>query len=77
SRLISKILSSFSPERVIDVENNIGGQAAKVIAMNTGYTIRKYILKWTGRPIYLMELIDGIKRILSEREDRVVLSYGK
>ncbi|MEM2224041.1 MAG: 2-oxoacid:ferredoxin oxidoreductase subunit alpha [Acidilobaceae archaeon] len=77
SRLISKILSSFSPERVIDVENNIGGQAAKVIAMNTGYTIRKYILKWTGRPIYLMELIEGIKRILSEREDRVVLSYGK
>ncbi|MEM1759035.1 MAG: 2-oxoacid:ferredoxin oxidoreductase subunit alpha [Acidilobaceae archaeon] len=77
SRLISKILSSFSPERVIDVENNIGGQAARVIAMNTGYTIRKYILKWTGRPIYLMELIDGIKRILSEREDRVVLSYGK
>lgn len=77
SRLISKILSSFSPERVIDVENNIEGQAAKVIAMNTGYTIRKYILKWTGRPIYLMELIDGIKRILSEREDRVVLSYGK
>ncbi len=77
SRLVSKILSSFDPERVIDVENNIMGQAAALIAMNTGFNIKKYVLKYTGRPMYLMEVVEAIVDILEGRRSKVVLSYGK
>ena len=77
SRLVSKILAGFDPERVIDVENNIMGQAAALIAMNTGFKVRKHILKYTGRPIYVMELVEAIERILRGETSRVVLSYGK
>ncbi|MDM7275820.1 MAG: 2-oxoacid:ferredoxin oxidoreductase subunit alpha [Thermoprotei archaeon] len=77
SRFVSRVLSGFDPERVIDVENNIMGQAALSVAMNTGFKVRKYILKWTGRPIYEMELASGIMEILEGGKSRVVLSYGK
>jgi 2-oxoglutarate ferredoxin oxidoreductase subunit alpha len=43
--------------------------------MNTGTIIDKMIVKYTGRPIYVNELIIGIRKIL-EGEMRVVLSYG-
>lgn len=76
SRLVKKILSSFDPERVIGVEANIEAQALKVIAMNTGIIVEKRALKWTGRPIYVMELVDAVKRLLGG-ERRVVMSYGK
>jgi 2-oxoglutarate ferredoxin oxidoreductase subunit alpha len=77
SRLVSKILSNFDPERVIDVENNIMGQAAALIAMNTGFTVRKHVLKYTGRPMYVMEVVEAVIDILEGRRSRVVLSYGK
>jgi 2-oxoglutarate ferredoxin oxidoreductase subunit alpha len=77
SRLASKILSSFDPERVIDVENNIMGQAAALVTMNTGFVFRKYILKYTGRPMYVMEVVEAVIDILEGRRSRVVLSYGK
>ncbi|MFN4045989.1 MAG: 2-oxoacid:acceptor oxidoreductase subunit alpha, partial [Acidilobaceae archaeon] len=77
SRFVSRVLSGFDPERVIDVENNIMGQAALSVAMNTGFKVRKYILKWTGRPIYEMELASGIIDILEGGKSRVVLSYGR
>ncbi|MEN2999946.1 MAG: 2-oxoacid:ferredoxin oxidoreductase subunit alpha [Acidilobaceae archaeon] len=76
SRLVSRVLSQYSPERIIAVESTIGSQAAKVIAMNTGHVIRKHALKWTGRPIYTMELIRAVKRLL-EGSEREVMSYGK
>jgi len=77
SRLVSKILSNFDPERIIGVENNIMGQATALIAMNTGFTVRKHVLKYTGRPMYVMEVVDAIIDILKGRRSRVVLSYGK
>ena len=77
SRLVSKILSNFDPERIIGVENNIMGQATALIAMNTGLTVRKHVLKYTGRPMYVMEVVDAIIDILKGRRSRVVLSYGK
>lgn len=77
SRLVSKILSRYDPERIIDIENNIMGQAAALIAMNTGFTVRKFILKYTGRPMYVMEVVGAITDVLEGRRSRVVLSYGK
>ncbi|MCX8195572.1 MAG: 2-oxoacid:acceptor oxidoreductase subunit alpha [Acidilobaceae archaeon] len=76
ARLVSKVISSFKPDRVIAVEANIGAQAAKVVAMHTGHVIRKHALKWTGRPIYTMELVQAVKRLLAGSE-REVMSYGK
>jgi 2-oxoglutarate ferredoxin oxidoreductase subunit alpha len=62
---------------VIDVENNIMGQAAALVTMNTGFVFRKYILKYTGRPMYVMEVVEAVIDILEGRRSRVVLSYGK
>ncbi|MCS7107159.1 MAG: 2-oxoacid:acceptor oxidoreductase subunit alpha [Acidilobaceae archaeon] len=76
SRLVSKVLSQYSPERIIAVEASVSSQAAKVIAMNTGHVIRKHALKWTGRPIYTMELVQAVKKLLAGSE-REVMSYGK
>ena len=76
-RTVSRILGSFDPERVIAVEHNYLAQAARLVAMETGYIIRKSILKWTGRPMYLMELVEGVLTALKEGKERVVLRYGK
>lgn len=76
ARLVKRILSSFDSDRVIGAEANIEAQALKVIAMNTGIVVEKKALKWTGRPIYVMELVDAVKRLL-KGENRVVMSYGK
>ena len=75
-RMLQSILSTFDPDRVIAVEHNYLGQLAKLITMETGFVFKRFILKWTGRPIYVHELVEGVKEALSGRE-RVVLSYGK
>jgi 2-oxoglutarate ferredoxin oxidoreductase subunit alpha len=77
TRLVERILSNYDPSRVIAVEHNYMAQAAKVVAMNTGFRIRKEVLKWTGRPIYLMELVSAIVEVLEGGRDRVVLRYGE
>jgi len=76
ANLVSKIISEYGAERVIDVENNYTGQLARVIAMNTGIRIRKRVLKWTGRPIYVDELVHAVPRILGGEEQVEVLDYG-
>lgn len=75
SKTMQEILERFDKSRIIAVEHNYLAQAAKVILLNTGIKIMKEIVKYTGRPIYLNELVDGVLRILSG-EDRVVLKYG-
>ena len=75
SKHVLDILKRFDENKVIAVEHNYYGQAASLIRMKTGFTIRKYILKFTGRPIYTHELVDGIKKIF-DGVDRVVLKYG-
>ncbi|MEB3787793.1 MAG: 2-oxoacid:acceptor oxidoreductase subunit alpha [Desulfurococcales archaeon] len=75
-RLVSTILGSFDRDRVIAVEHNIMAQAAMVVAMNTGFIIERKILKYTGRPMYTMEVVDAVKKILRDGEEKVVLSYG-
>ena len=75
-RLVSDILSRYPKERVIAVEANYTGMAAKVVAMETGYIIERFILKWTGRPIYVGELARAVHRIVESGSRREVLSYG-
>lgn len=77
SRLVSKVISQFDPERVIAVEHNYLAQAARIVTMETGFKFRKFILKWTGRPMYLMELVEGVLDVLERGKSRVVLRYGK
>jgi 2-oxoglutarate ferredoxin oxidoreductase subunit alpha len=77
SRYVSAILSKFSPSRVIDVEHNYLGQAAMAVRMYTGYEISRFVLKYTGRPIYRMELVEAVKRILEGKSTREVLTYGE
>ncbi len=73
---VSEILSRYDPERVIAVEANYESMAAKVTTMNTGFIFKKYILKWTGRPIYVNELGLAVLRILEGSSSKEVLSYG-
>jgi 2-oxoglutarate ferredoxin oxidoreductase subunit alpha len=77
SKYVKGILQKFDNSKVIDVEHNIMGQAAQTITTNTGYIINKFILKYTGRPIYRMELINAIKNILNNKSDKEVLTYGE
>ncbi|MCE4601569.1 MAG: 2-oxoacid:acceptor oxidoreductase subunit alpha [Desulfurococcales archaeon] len=77
SRMVREILESYGVGRVIAVEHNIMAQASLATTMNTGFKVGKYILKYTGRPIYLMELVDAVQRIVEGGEDKVVLTYGE
>lgn len=74
SSVINKVIKAGG--LVVDVEHNELGQAAQVVEMNTGIVVDKFILKYTGRPIYLNELIEAAKKIMKEKIDKVVLKYG-
>lgn len=75
SKSVEKLLERFDKSKVITVEHNYLAQAGKAILINTGIRITKEVVKYTGRPIYLNELVDGVLKIL-KGEDRVVLTYG-
>ncbi|WP_267195220.1 hypothetical protein [Hyperthermus butylicus] len=76
SRYVSKLLSSIGADNAILVEHSYHGLAGKVIAMNTGHVIRKRIVKFTGRPIYVHELVQAVRDVVSGKSERVVLKYG-
>ena len=76
SGYVSEIIDSYPPERVIDVEANYTGMAAKLVAQNTGRRISRFILKWTGRPIYVGELARAVLRVVEGGSVREVLTYG-
>ncbi len=72
---VEKIFKNVGPERVVDVECNYEGQAGILVRLNTGHDLKKHIVKFTGRPIYLNELVEATKRILSGSSQEV-LSLG-
>lgn len=74
-RLVKKVLESS--RLVIDIENNYLGQAARVIAMETGYIIRHKALKWTGRPITETEVIKAVEKVVNEGAETIYLKDGK
>ncbi len=72
---VKEIIRSYQDDRVIAVESNYEGMAAKITTMNTGFVFCKHILKWTGRPIYVGELAQAVIRVLMG-SSREVLTYG-
>jgi len=76
ARYVSKIIEEYGVSRVIDVENNYTGQLARVVAMNAGHIVRRRVLKWTGRPIYVDELVHAVPRVLGGEKEVEVLEYG-
>lgn len=72
---VEKILRIVGPERTVCVEHNYSLQACKLVAMNTGIRVERRIVKYTGRPIYVDELIHAISEILKGAGE-VVLRAG-
>jgi len=63
--------------RIIDIEDNYGGQLGQVIKEKTGIAPNFHILKYTGRPMTTTEVYDALKLILSGKAtERQVLIYG-
>ncbi|MCX8188616.1 MAG: 2-oxoacid:acceptor oxidoreductase subunit alpha [Nitrososphaeria archaeon] len=75
SEYVKSILSKFKPENLVAVEHNYLAQASQLVRQQTGILIGNSIVKYTGRPIYLSELVNALNRILNG-ERRVVLEYG-
>ncbi|MEB3825807.1 MAG: 2-oxoacid:acceptor oxidoreductase subunit alpha [Desulfurococcales archaeon] len=75
SDYVSAVLNKA--EKVIGVEGNALAQAMQVIRMFTGIEVPHLILKYTGRPIFVNELVDAVKHILNTGDKKVVLNYGQ
>ncbi len=71
---MKKILAGKS--RIIALENNYYAQGAEVLTEKTGIMPDSYILKWTGRPVLLDELVDALERVIKKGEKKVVLHGG-
>ncbi|AFL66379.1 2-oxoglutarate synthase [Desulfurococcus amylolyticus DSM 16532] len=65
-----------NPERVIAVEHSYEAQIRILVSIATGLRIHRKIIKYTGRPITLNELINAVEKIVSKKTDEVVLTYG-
>ncbi|MEB3773622.1 MAG: 2-oxoacid:acceptor oxidoreductase subunit alpha [Desulfurococcales archaeon] len=61
---------------VIDIEQNDMLQASLLVSAYTGYRIRHAIVKLNGRPLFDVEVVHGVKRILETGEERVVVKGG-
>ena len=74
-KFVQDVIKRFDLDKIIAVEHSYEAQASKIINMNLGIKISKEIVKYTGRPIYSHEIVNGLKEILRGR-DRVVLKDG-
>jgi len=72
---VESILNSID-STVIVVEHSYMVQLADLITMNTGFRKLKRISKFTGRPIYLFELLEAINEIKMGKTEKMVLTYG-
>jgi len=64
-------------KRVIDVEDNWGGQLGQVVKEETGIAPNFHVLKYTGRPMTTTEVYDALKLILTGKAlPREVLMFG-
>ncbi|MEM0345722.1 MAG: 2-oxoacid:ferredoxin oxidoreductase subunit alpha [Thermofilaceae archaeon] len=61
---------------VIAVEHSFGALASKLLMMEAGFRVSRSVVKYTGRPITLDELVAALERILVGGEEKVVLTYG-
>ena len=63
-------------EMLIGVEMNALGQMGFLVRAHTGVEIGHYIQKVNGRPLFDVEVVEGVKRILESGERRVIASGG-
>ena len=47
-----------------------------MVTMNTGVRVDRMVLKWTGRPIYVEELVHALLRVLRGESRVEVLEHG-
>jgi 2-oxoglutarate ferredoxin oxidoreductase subunit alpha len=73
---VNTILNKFPLEHVISLEHNFQAQASMVVKMHTLKDINRSIVKYTGRPMYMNEVVEAVKKILDGRSRRMVLSRG-
>jgi 2-oxoglutarate ferredoxin oxidoreductase subunit alpha len=71
---MKKILAN--KRMIIALESNYYAQGAEVLAEKTGIMTNAQILKWTGRPILLDELVTAIEDVVAKRKKRVILDGG-
>jgi 2-oxoglutarate ferredoxin oxidoreductase subunit alpha len=76
SRYVASIMNRFPPNRVITLEYNYQAQAAMAIKLCSGKEVTRSIVKYTGRPMYLNEVVEAVKTMLETDVRRVVLSRG-
>ena len=74
-RAVSRILGEYG-ENVVLAEHSVRPLLGRLIAMNTGIVVSKAVLKWTGRPMYVLELARALERIYRGESEREVLSHG-
>jgi len=75
STYVSDLLSSVD-STVIVVEHSYVVQLADLITMSTGFRKLRRVGKFTGRPIYLSELVRAVEEIRLKGVEKVVLGYG-
>ncbi|MCE4617804.1 MAG: 2-oxoacid:acceptor oxidoreductase subunit alpha [Desulfurococcales archaeon] len=75
SEFVSKVLNSS--EKVIAIEGNALAQASMVVRMFTGIDIPHKAIKYTGRPVFVNEVVDAVKYILETNVSKVVLKDGQ
>ena len=73
-RYMKRLLSG--KRRIIALESNYYAQGAEVLTENTGIMPTAQILKWTGRPILLDELVEAIEEVVVHGKTKVVLDGG-
>ena len=73
-RYMKKLLSG--KRRIIALESNYYAQGAEVLTENTGIMPTAQILKWTGRPILLDELVKAVEEVIVHGKTKVVLDGG-
>ncbi|MGC8607569.1 MAG: 2-oxoacid:ferredoxin oxidoreductase subunit alpha [Vulcanisaeta sp.] len=61
---------------IIDVESNYEAQAAGVIREKTGIEIKHKVVKVTGRPIFVDEVYEVVKKILKDKDEKIILMKG-
>ncbi len=76
ARYVRSVLNRVASERVIAIEHNYQAQASMAIKMYTSIDVDRRIVKYTGRPMYLEEVVGAVKKILDEGVKRVVMSHG-
>ena len=75
STYVNELISSVD-SIVTVVEHSYMVQLADLITMSTGIKRLRKVSKFTGRPIYLSELVEAIDNIRLRGAERVVLGYG-